>query len=219
MRRLLILRPEPGASASAERARGLGLDPQMCPLFAVQPIAWTPPDPTRFDALLLTSANAMRHGGPGLTALASLPVIAVGEATAKAARAAGFIVASLGTSGAKALFEGLPGRQNLLHLAGEHHGGDHRHHHVETLTVYRAGVIADPGLPDLAGMVVAVHSPRGGARLAELVPDRSATAIAAISEAAAMACGPGWEAVESADRPSDSALLALAARLCQSRAP
>lgn len=219
MRELLILRPEPGASASAERARGLGLDSQMCPLFAVQPIAWTPPDPTRFDALLLTSANALRHGGPGLVALASLPVIAVGEATAKAARAAGFIVASVGTSGAKVLLEGLPGRQNLLHLAGEHHGRDHRLHHVEALNVYRAGAIADPELPDLAGMVVAVHSPRAGARLAELAPDRSATTIAAISEAAAMACGAGWEAVESADRPSDSALLALAVRLCQSRGP
>ena len=60
MRRLLVLRPEPGASATAGRARTLGLDPVLMPLFEIEPIAWTAPDPAGFDALLLTSANAVR---------------------------------------------------------------------------------------------------------------------------------------------------------------
>lgn len=215
MKKLLILRPEPGASASAERARALGLDPLICPLFAVQPIAWNAPDPAEFDALLLTSTNAVRHGGAGLAKLVALPVLAVGEATAAAARAVGFNVATVGSTGASALLEALPPRQKLLHLAGEDHADMDGRHHVKTVNVYRAAAVPEPALPDVSHMVLAVHSPRAGARLAELVSNRAGTAIAAISEAAAMACGAGWQAAEWVEQPSDSALLALAARLCQ----
>ena len=38
MRKLLLLRPEPGLSASAERARSMGLDAIACPLFRVEPV-------------------------------------------------------------------------------------------------------------------------------------------------------------------------------------
>lgn len=216
MRKLLILRPEPGASMSARRARSAGLEPVICPLFAVQPVAWAPPDPTAFDALLLTSANAIRHGGPELHLLRGLPVLAVGEATATAARGDGFIVEAVGTSGADDLLGSIPGEKALLHLTGEHHHSVQGRHRVETVNVYRAAAVEDPQMPDTAGMVAAVHSPRAGARLAELVAGRSEVIIAAISEAAALACGTGWQAVEWTDRPSDSELLALAARLCQS---
>ena len=47
MRRLLVLRPEPGASATVERARALGLDAVAMPLFEVEPVAWDAPDPAR----------------------------------------------------------------------------------------------------------------------------------------------------------------------------
>lgn len=216
MRKLLILRPEPGASATAERARVLGLDPVVRPLFKFEPVAWSPPDPALFDALLFTSANALRHGGAGLAALTVLPVVAVGSATADAARMCGFDVAAIGTANAAALLGMLPGRRSLLHLAGEDRAEIDSSHSVEAITIYRAIPLADPELPDLSGKVIAVHSPRAGARLAELGADRSAAIIAAISEAAAAACGPGWPTVEWADEPTDSALLALAARLCQS---
>src|SRR4051794_25280604 len=99
MRRLVVLRPEPGASATAERARMLGLEPVMVPLFEVEPVAWQAPDAARFDALLLTSANAVRMGGEELSKLRRLPVHAVGEATARSALDAGFDVASLGDAG------------------------------------------------------------------------------------------------------------------------
>lgn len=216
MKKLIILRPEPGASASAERAHALGLDPLLCPLFAVQPMPWTPPDPAEFDALLLTSTNALRHGGAGLGKLLALPVLAVGEATATAARAAGFTVPTVGRAGVSALLDEPGGRRRLLHLTGKHNNNPASKHDVATIAVYQAEAVPDPSLPQLAGMVIAVHSPRAGARLAELVEDRSSTVIAAISEAAARACGSGWQAVEWASQPSDSALLALAARLCQS---
>jgi uroporphyrinogen-III synthase len=46
---------------------------------------------------------------------------------------------------------------------------------------------------------------------------RETIAIIAISQAAAEAVGNGWKSVEAADQPTDEALLALAARLCNNR--
>ena len=84
MKRLAVLRPEPGARATVERARAMGLDAFAMPLFKVEAVAWDVPDPNEFDALLLTSANAVRHGGAGLRRVLDSPVHAVGEATADA---------------------------------------------------------------------------------------------------------------------------------------
>ena len=69
-------------------------------------------------------------------------------------------------------------------------------------------------MTDLRDGVALVHSPRAGQRLAELVDDRATLAIAAISQAAADGAGAGWRRIDVAERPSDDALLAIAARLC-----
>ena len=219
MRRLLLLRPEPGLSASAERAKALGMDVLGVPLFRVESTQWQAPDPAGYDALLLTSANAVRHGGPELGALNGLPVHAVGDATATAARDAGFTVASVGEAGVAELLARLPGRQRLLHLAGEDRREVARDHAVDVRMVYRSTAIDQPALPPLESLVIAVHSPRAGARLAELAERRDCTAIAAISAEAAHACGDGWASLEAADAPDDASLLALAARLCQISSP
>lgn len=213
MRQLLLLRPEPGLSASARRARDLGLDPLSCPLFRIEPVAWDPPDPDDYDALLITSANAVRQAGPGLAALGALPVHAVGEASAAAARGAGLDVAIIGPGDILSLLPLIPAGSRLLHLAGE----DHRQvedPRIDRRIVYRAAEIAKPDLPPLGSLVVAVHSPRAGRRLAELAGDRGRASIAAISAAAASECGSGWASVNFADEPNDKSLLALAASLC-----
>lgn len=216
MRPLVLLRPEPGLSRSAERARALGLTVIAAPLFAIEPIAWAPPDPTCFDALMLTSANAVRHGGAGLAALRHLPVAAVGQATAEAARGAGFEVRQVGQSGAERLLASLPTGLKLLHLCGEdHYEGANQRRSIDRCVVYRAIALPAPELPALGRAVVAVHSARAGARLAALCSRPDDVRVAAISEPAALACGPGWRAVAVAESPSDRALLALAARLCQ----
>ena len=44
--------------------------------------------------------------------------------------------------------------------------------------------------------------------------NRASIQIAAISAAAARAAGTGWARIETAERPTDEALLALAERLC-----
>ena len=215
MRRLVVLRPEPGASRTVERAQALGLDAVAMPLFIIEPLAWTVPDPADFDALLLTSANAIRHGGAGLAQLRSLPTYTVGEATAEAARAAGFTVVSVGTNGVDALLAGVVPETGLLPLAGEDRRAPSIARNVTAITVYRAVPILDR--LDIGGCVAAVHSPRAGQRLAELVAERATIAVAAISPAAADAAGSGWERVDAAEASNDTALLALAARLCNNR--
>lgn len=213
MKPLLVLRPEPGNRATVDRARALGLNPVPCPLFAVEAVAWTVPR-QRADFILFTSANALRHGGEQLASLITLPALAVGPATADAARAAGFDVAMTGDGGVDALLAALPGSQRLLHLAGAEHRPALTRHAIETVVIYRSVVLAGCVIPN-GTLVALVHSPRAGERFADLAPERANIAIAAISTAAAAACGTGWATIEVADRPSDGALLALAARLCQ----
>ena len=218
MRRVLVLRPEPGASATVERARRLGLDAIVVPLFEVEPAAWQPPKAGEFDALLLTSANAVRHGGEGLKALRDLQVYAVGEATARAAREAGFDVASVGEAGVDRLLEAISPDLRLLHLCGEDRIEPDAPRRITQSIVYRSREVPNPReIP--RGCVALIHSPRAGRRLAELVEDRNRIAVAAISAQAAEAVGGGWESVDSAETPTDDALLALAARLCNNRRP
>ncbi|HYX46146.1 MAG TPA: uroporphyrinogen-III synthase [Sphingomicrobium sp.] len=215
MRRILVLRPEPGATATVNRARERGLDAIAVPLFQIEPVAWDAPDAASFDALLLTSANAVRFGGDDLGKLRGLPAYAVGEVTAIVARQAGFDIAATGESGVDRLLDSVEPDLRLLHLCGE----DRRdpaeaRQQIANIVVYRAKEIEGPDLGAAKGAVALIHSPRAGHRFAELVDDRGSIAIAAISDAAAKAVGGGWKRVETAEAPTDDALLALAARLC-----
>jgi len=214
VRRLLVLRPEPGATATLERARERGLDAVAVPLFEIESLSWTLPDSNNFDALLLTSANAVRVGGGQLSHLRGLPVHAVGEATAEAARNAGFAVASTGDADVGRLLQSIDPALSLLHLCGEHRKALADRQKITAIPVYRSKVIENVDLSLKRGAVALIHSPRAGRRFADLVADRRSISIAAISPAAADAVGEGWAWVESANPPTDDALLALAARLC-----
>jgi uroporphyrinogen-III synthase len=220
MRRVLVLRPEPGASATVERARGQGLDAVAAPLFEVQPIEWEMPEAGTFDGLLLTSANALRHGGAGIEKLRGLKAFAVGEATAEAARDGGFDIAATGDSSVDRLLGSIDPDLRLLHLCGEdRRNPDGARQQITAVPVYRAKAIEEPSLSDVEGALALIHSPRAARRFAELIDDRGSIAIAAISKAAVEAVGEGWERIESAEQPNDEALLALAARLCNKPAP
>jgi uroporphyrinogen-III synthase len=214
MRRLLVLRPQPGATATVARARELGFDAFAIPLFEIERLAWQAPDPSRFDGLLLTSANSLA-AGEEMAELRQLPVYAIGEATASAAREAGLEVAAIGSGGIDDLLGSVEPTLRLLHLCGEHRRDPTRHLHALTrIAVYRAKVVASPDLALSPGVVALIHSPRAGRRFAELVEERGSVRIAAISAAAAEAVNDGWEVVEASPEPTDDALLALAARLC-----
>lgn len=217
MRRLYILRPEPGASETLKKARILGIDAVAAPLFKIEPVEWDAPEAGSFDVLLVTSANAIHYAGEKLKDYRGLPVHAVGAATADAARDAGFDIASSGDSGVDRLLGSIEPDARLLHLGGEYRREPAAaRQEITTVNVYRATALE----PDLGGIdeaVIAVHSPRAARRLGDLVggQQRSRVRIAAISKAAAEAAGDGWACVEHAEEPSDSALLALAARLCE----
>lgn len=219
MTRVLVLRPEPGASVTAGRARRQGLDAVAVPLFVVEPVDWRAPDPNAFEGLLLTSANAVRHGGEQVQTLRTLKVYAVGEATANAARDAGFEIALVGDSGGvERLVGSIDPSLRLLHLCGADRREPQRQN-IAPMIVYRSRKVTSPDLSTASDSVALIHSPRAGRRLAEIVGERGSIAIAAISQAAARAAGAGWKTVAIADKPSDEALLALAARLCNKPDP
>ena len=218
---LLVLRPEPGASATVAAARALGLKAIAAPLFAVHAVDWKLPDHTP-DAVLMTSANAARLAGPALDRLITLPLYAVGEATAAAARAADFTRILVGEDGIDAIIAraAADGIGHLLHLAGREHRVPAAHQPaLERRIVYAADPVAT--LPAAAAdllpdAVALLHSPRAAALFATLV-DRSTVQIAAISPAARAAAGDGWREVAVAARPTDASLLAAAAKLCNHR--
>ncbi|HEY8592252.1 MAG TPA: uroporphyrinogen-III synthase [Sphingomicrobium sp.] len=215
MSRVLVLRPEPGASATVAKAREQGLDAAAVPLFEVEPIDWEAPEPSNFDGVLFTSANAVRHGGDKLKDYRGLQAYAVGQATADEARDAGFGIASVGNSGVARLLHSIDADLRLLHLCGEdRRDPEGAKQEITTVAVYRSKPIEAPDLSCANGAVALIHSPRAGARFAELITEKGQTSIAAISEAAAEAAGDGWARVEAAPEPTDDALLALAARLC-----
>ena len=189
----------------------MGLEPVVVPLFEANPLAWDAPDPAGFDVVAMTSANAARHGGAGLARFTHLPVFAVGEATAGAARAAGFSEIHAGTGNAGDLSRQLSGR--VIHFTGTDHRPIPADAEITVLPVYETR----PLTPSVAleGDVALIHSPRAGARLAELMPDRAATQIVAISAAAAHACGSGWAAVHVAETPREHAMLECLRGLCE----
>lgn len=215
MRRVLVLRPEPGASETLRKAREKGLAAVAVPLFELEPVEWSAPEPSGFDGLLLTSANAVRCAGEQLQRLRGLKTYAVGEATGDAAREDGFDLAATGDSGVDRLLGSIEPDLKLLHLCGEDRKEpESARQRITAVVVYRSREIDDPHVSEAAESVALVHSPRAARRFAELAKERGAIAIAAISSAAAEAAGEGWKAVETADQPTDDALLALAARLC-----
>ena len=216
---VIVIRPQPGCDASVAAARALGLAAHGYPLFAVRPLAWNPPDPAGFDALLIGSANALRHGGAALELYRGMPAYAVGETTAGEARAAGLDVVGIGEGGLQALLGQLqPGHRRLLRLAGQER--------IElepppgvTITervTYASAPLPMPG--ELAAMLaegalVLLHSAEAArhfagqceARAIPKSPHRARRTRPRIAEAA----GSGWGASRQRPRPARSRIAGL----------
>jgi len=149
--RVIVLRPQPGAEATVEKARASGLEAIAIPLFEIEPVAWQAPDPAGFDGLLLTSANAVRFGGDTLQPLRGLKAYAVGEATAEAALEAGFDIAATGGAGVDRLLGSIEPNLKLLHLSGaDRREPDGAKQRITTVTVYRAKSVENPDLSVVA---------------------------------------------------------------------
>jgi uroporphyrinogen-III synthase len=123
MRRVLVTRPEPGASYTARRLKAAGLDPIVLPLTETRAHPVGPADlQPAFDAVAVTSANAIRHAPSELIAvLADQRCFAVGGKTAEAARAAGFSKVSEGPGDAVRLADQViseVGQGTIAYLCG-----------------------------------------------------------------------------------------------------
>lgn len=123
MLRVLVTRPEPGASRTARRLQDTGFQPVVLPLTETVAL---PADagfaPADALAVAVTSANAVRHASNEvIAALAALPCHAVGARTAEAARKRGFSFVIEGPGDAEALAgaiaAALPGKA-ITYLCG-----------------------------------------------------------------------------------------------------
>lgn len=220
---ILAIRPEPGlgTTLAAGRERGLAIIGEA--LFEIRPRAWQGPDPGDVDALLIGSANAIRHGGEALARFRDKPVHAVGETTAEAARKAGFEIAAVGTGGLQRVLDAIASPRRLLRIAGEEHVALEAPAGIaiETAIAYESAALP---LPEgtarrlAQGALVLLHSASAAAHFAGQCDAhglaREAIALAALGPRIASAAGKGWAAIHIPDRPSDAALLAMVSELC-----
>src|SRR4051794_23544552 len=132
---ILVTRPQPDneTTAAALRARGFAVLP--APLLRFEAVAFQDDPDTRYGAIIVSSANALRafDGQLAGSRLLGLPLFAVGEKTAEAARRAGFADITVADGNAAALRDlivaGVRGKTlkkagALLYLAGADLAGD-----------------------------------------------------------------------------------------------
>ncbi|MCB2049901.1 MAG: uroporphyrinogen-III synthase [Novosphingobium sp.] len=223
-RPVFTIRPEPGFSATLAKGRAAGLDIGGTPLFELRPVAWDAPDPAGVDGLLLGSANAVRHGGSALAHYKGKSAFVVGEATAEAARGAGFDVAMVGEGGLQSVLDRLAGRNlTLLRLAGAERIALEVPDTIRivTRTAYESVALPMPAsLADSlrAGGVVMLHSAAAARHFSDectkLGIDRGNLSVAALGPRILAAAGDGWQEVRAAQSPRESDLLALASDMC-----
>ena len=220
---VIVIRPEPGCSATLAAARELGLETRGFPLFRIVARDWEAPPAHKIDAVLLGSANAVRSAGESLAQYAGKPTYVVGQATASAAAAAGFTIAASGSGGLQDVVGAIT-HARLLRLTGEEFVTLELPPGIELTERIVYASQAQPMPAALAEMlavpaVVMLHSAAAARHFAaecgRLGLDRGRLTLAVIGPRVAEAAGPGWRRIGAAPEPSDHALLALAMRLCQ----
>lgn len=214
--RVWITRAEPGAARTAREVVRLGHDPVIMPVLRLETRPAAPP-PDDVAAVAFTSGNAVAAVTAGALSRRDLPVFAVGDATARAAREAGFgDVVSAGGDGsdlARLLAERGP-RGPVLWPRAEDVAFDLAaalagRAEVRPWIVY--GAAPTPFVAPADFEVVLVHSPRAARALADrLAPDlaRRRTAAAISEAAAAPLTSLPFRAVAVAARPDEPSLMA-----------
>lgn len=126
--RALVTRPREDAEPLAGLLRERGIEPVIEPMLTIAPCATGGVDLDGVQALLVTSANGARALAAA-TPARGLPVFAVGEASARAARAAGFAAVTSAGGDVETLAQVVaaaldPKGGALLHAAGGAVAGD-----------------------------------------------------------------------------------------------
>jgi uroporphyrinogen-III synthase len=160
---VLVTRPHPDDETTAASLRARGFEVLKAPMLRFEPVAFSDDEDANYGAVIVTSANALRGIAPHLanSRLLKLPLFAVGEHTASAARNAGFatvIPADGGAAGLRDLVlasvkaKELKKASPLLYLAGADLARDlsgelgERGFTVVTHTTYRMSPVASlPG--------------------------------------------------------------------------
>jgi uroporphyrinogen-III synthase len=216
--RIWITRAEPGASRTAETLRAMGHEPVVAPLLEVYPL----PGPIELEgvgALAFTSANGVRAFAER-SPERSLPVFAVGDATAAAAKKAGFAEVASASGDVNALADliathagRLKGR--VLAPGPREPAGDlpgalaAQGIAARALALYETLPLAPPrnlGPID----AVLIHSPKAAERLALVLDGKPGPAAYCISAAAAAPlAGRPFARIEWAEHPDEDSLLKL----------
>jgi uroporphyrinogen-III synthase len=213
--KIWVTRAEPGAGRTAGRLRALGHEPLVAPLLQVHPLA------ARIDlgdvgALAFTSGNGVRAFA-ALNHDRGLPAFTVGEATAQAARAAGFAVVVSAGGDVDALAALIASRSGqlagtvLFAGAAEPAGdlvGALRAAGVKAraAAVYETRPLAAQVPP--GAEAVLVHSPKAAALLARM-PVAGLIAYCLSRAAAAPLAGSPLARVAVALEPNETSLLGL----------
>ncbi len=184
---ILVTRPEPDNTTTVAALRAAGHDVLSAPMLRFEAVPLQDDPDQHYGAVIVTSANALRAiaGQSALPALLDLPLFAVGDKTAEAARDAGFRKVFSADGDAAALRDLIASKKSttkrlksgdpLLYLAGADLARDlagelgARGFTVVTQTTYRMAPVAKlpPDIAEafFAGTISAVlHYSRRSAR-------------------------------------------------------
>lgn len=229
-----VTRAEPGASATAARIEALGHTVVLAPMLSIEFLA-VADAPDHLAGVLFTSANGVRAFARAHQQR-DVPAYCVGDATAAAARAAGFLHTFSASGDVEALAahvttHATPRAGALLHAAGADLAGDlegrlrQNGFTVETRTYYKAveSLALSPVLeaaltsssPRMEGVLF--HSARAAATFVRAIEKQMnakeslarITAFCMSDAVADSARGAIWKQILVATEPQDAALLAL----------
>lgn len=237
--RILVTRPAADADRFKDVLEAAGHDVLVDPMMTIEPVEAAGLASTDAVAVVATSRNALRalDGRPALTALARLPLFAVGPGTATTARDLGFTDVREGAATGADLVAPVsgfaarsPGRP-VLHLRGERTAFDiaaalrARGVAVGEAVVYRqvpAERLAQATVLGLSGGtidLIVLMSPLTAATWLKLVAEAELNnaamrvAYACLSRGIAQALAPLGARTHVAAKPSGEEMLALITRL------
>lgn len=125
--RVVVTRPQADSERTAVALEALGHEVLVAPLMRIEPVAVDLAG--TWSAIVITSANALQAVPATAGGVKPLPVFAVGDRSAEAARRAGFAEVSSANGDIKGLVRLVAARAvgakaPLLYLAGEDRAGD-----------------------------------------------------------------------------------------------